>query len=108
MGKKSKKPTTTSVAKELRSSKKGLTSDTMCLILGNTSWESIYNLIEAEEPKELSEEAIADSTNKSEGTLKELACYYLHRIAMWAKMFPYTNVVRWVVQKSQLHREYFP
>jgi len=40
-------------AKDLGPSKKGLTSDTTCLGLGNTSWESIYNLIEAEEPKEI-------------------------------------------------------
>lgn len=45
-------------------SKKGLISDTTCLGLGNTSWQSIYNLIEAEEPKEIEEEAIADSTSK--------------------------------------------
>lgn len=81
MGKKSKKSTATPIAKELEPSKKGLISDTMCLGLGNTSWESNYNLIEAEDPEELSEEAKTDSTKKSEGTLKELACSYLHRIA---------------------------
>lgn len=49
--------------------------------------------------EELEEEATTDSTSKSEGTLKELACSYLHRIAAWAKIFPYTDVVRWVVEK---------
>ena len=55
MGKKSKKsavaaPTTiVEPAKNLGPSKKGLISDTTYLGLGNTSWESIYNLIEAEE-----------------------------------------------------------
>ena len=82
MGKKSKKITiVVPLVKDLGPSKKGLISDTTCLGLGNTSWKSIYNLIEAEEPEELSEEAIANSTNKLEGTLKELACSYLHRIA---------------------------
>lgn len=99
MGKKSKKSIATPIAKEPEPSKKGLISDTTCLVLGNTSWESIYNLIEAEEPEKLSKEATADSTNKLEGTLKELACSYLHRIATRAKILPYTDVVRWVVEK---------
>ena len=64
MGKKSKKAKATLVAKEPGPSKKGLISDTTCLGLGNASWERIYNLIEAEEPEELEEEATADSTNK--------------------------------------------
>jgi len=54
-------------------------------------------LIEVEEPEELEEEATTDSTSKLEGTFKELA--YLHRIEAWAKIFLYTNVVRWVVEK---------
>ena len=32
---------------DLGPSKKGLISDTTCIGLGNTSWKSIYNLIEA-------------------------------------------------------------
>jgi len=70
MGRKSKKSTATPAIKQLEQSKKGLISDTTCLGLGNTSWKSIYNLIEAEEPRELSEEATTNSNNKSEGTLK--------------------------------------
>jgi len=50
-------------------------------------------------PKELSEDATADSTDRYEATLKELACSYLHRIAARAKVLPYTDVVRWVVEK---------
>lgn len=82
MGKKSKKSTASPTTKQPKQSKKGLISYTTCLGLGNTSWEGIYDLIEAKEPEKLSEEATADSTNKSEGTLKELACSYLHRIAV--------------------------
>ena len=99
MGKKSKKAKATPVAKEPKLSKKGLMLDTTCLGLGNASWESIYNLIEAEEPEELEEEATVDSTSKSEGTLKELAYSCLHKIVAWAKILPYTDVVRWVVKK---------
>ena len=99
IGKKSKKAKATPATKELGPGKKELISYTTCLGLGNISWESIYNLIEADEPEELSEEATIDSTNKSEGTLKELACSYLHRIAAQAKVLPYTHVVRWLVEK---------
>ena len=105
MGKKSKKsaaaaPTAAAhPVKDPRPSKKGLILDMTCFGLGNTSWESIYNLIEAKDLEELSESATSDSTNKSEGTLKELACSYLHRIATRAKIMPYTDVVRWVVEK---------
>ena len=58
MGKKSKKSTATAPTpiahpvKDLRPIKKGLISYTTCLGLGNTSWDSIYNLIEVEEPEE--------------------------------------------------------
>ena len=76
MEKKSKKfvataPTTVvQPAKDPGPSKKGLISDTTCLTLGNTSWESIYDLIEAEELEEVSEEATTDSTDKSEDPSK--------------------------------------
>ena len=76
-----------------RPSKKGLISDTTCLSLGNTSWQSIYNLIEEEDPEEASEEATANSTNKSEASLKDLANSYLQRIAAHEKVLPYTDVV---------------
>lgn len=108
MGKKSKKSATIAPpTKYPGPSKKRLISDTTCLGLGNTSWESIYNLIKVEEPEELSKEATTDSTNKSEGTLKELACSFLHRIAARAKILPFTDVVRWVVEKFQLQTEPF-
>lgn len=66
MGKKAKKAKAPVIAKEPELNKKGLISDTTCLNLGNASWESIYNLIEVEEPEELEEEAMVDSTSKSE------------------------------------------
>lgn len=80
MGKKSKKSIAAAPTASVQPtkypgpSKKGLISDITCLGLGNTSWESIYNLIEAEEHEEISEEATADSSNKSEASLKDLAC----------------------------------
>lgn len=53
IGKKSKKANRTPLAKELGPSKKGLILDPTCLSLGNESWESIYNLIEAKKLEEL-------------------------------------------------------
>ena len=100
MGRKSKKSIAAAQpTKDPEPSKKGLISDTTCLKLGNTSWEGIYNLIEIEDLEELLEDTTVDSTDKSEATLKELACSFLHRIATRAKVLPYTDVVRWVVEK---------
>lgn len=98
MGKKVKKAKAPVVVKEPEPSKKGLISDTTCLDLGKASWESIYNLLEAEEVEELEEEATANSTRKSENTLKELACSFLHKIAAHAKVLPYNDMVRWIVE----------
>lgn len=87
MGKKSKRSAVAAAptvivqpTNDPRPSKKGLISETTCFGLGNTSWQSIYNLIEAEDPEEVSKEATANSTNKSEASLKDLADSYLHRI----------------------------
>lgn len=80
-------------------SKKGLISDTTCLSLENTSWQSIYNLIEAEELETISVQAIANSTRKSEASLKDLAHSHLHQIAAREKILPYTDVVRWAVEE---------
>lgn len=97
-GKKVKKAKAPLIVKEPKPNKKGLILDTTCLSLGKESWESIYNLLEVEEPKELEEEATTDSTSKSENMLKELACSYLHRIAVRAKVLPYNDMGRWIIE----------
>jgi len=79
--------------------KKGLISDTTCLGLGKTTWLSIYNLIEAEEPEVTIVQATADSTWKSDATLKDLADSYLHWIAAREQILPYTDVVRWAIEE---------
>ena len=100
MGKKSKKPSTAaaSVVTEQHAadpgpSKKGLISDTTCLGLGNTTWQSIYNLVEAEEPQQTTVEASADASQKSDATLKDLADSYLHKIAAREKILPYLSLI---------------
>lgn len=106
MGKKYKKTATTSASvvtgqhiADPGASKKGLISDTTCLGLGKTTWLSIYNLIEAEEPEVTTVQATADTTRKSDATLKDLADSYLHRIVAREKILPYKDVVRWAIEE---------
>lgn len=101
MTNKVKKPKAPVIAKE-EPAKNVLIYDTTYLGLGQASWENIYNLLEAEDPEELKEEAIADSTSKSENTLKELAYLYLHRIATHAKVLPYNDLVKWVIERINI------
>lgn len=109
MGKKSKKITGASIASAAGQAvvdpsniKKGLISDTTCSGLIRTTWQGTYNLIEAEEPQLTTVQAIADSTRKSEGTLKDLADSFLHRIAAREQILPYTDVVRWAIEEIQI------
>ena len=106
MGKKSKKTVNASASPVIEQAitdqgnkKKGLISDTTCSGLGKTSWQSTYNLIEAEEPEATTVEATVDTTQKSEGTLKDLADSFLHRIAAREQILPYTDVVRWAIEE---------
>ena len=106
MGKKSKKttvastaPTTGQAAVDLANQKKGLISDTTCLGLAKTTWQSTYNLIEAEELKVTAVQATAGSSRKSDGTLKDLADSFLHRIAAQEQIIPYTDVVKWAIEE---------
>lgn len=55
----------------------------------------------------MSEEATADSNNKSEASLKDLADSYLHRIAAREKILPYTDVVKWVVEEIPVSNRMF-
>lgn len=89
--------------------KKVLIADTTCLGLGKASWESIYNLLEAEDPEEIEEEKeTTDSIDKSESTLKDLSSSYLHRIATHTKILPYNDLVRWVIESiSIMGRTFF-
>jgi len=106
MGKKSKKTANASASPVIEQAitdqgnkKKGLISDTTCSGLGKTSWQSTYNLIEAEEPEVTTVEATVDTTQKTEGTLKDLADSFLHRIAAREQILPYTDVVRWAIEE---------
>jgi len=106
MGKKSKKTTVAPTASttgqtiaDLGTKRKGLISNTTCLGLGRTTWQSTYNLIEAEEPKVTEVQATTDSTRKSDRTLKDLADSFLHRIAARGQILPYTDIVKWAIEE---------
>ena len=114
MGKKSKKPGTASAsvvteqhAADPGPNKKGLISDTTCLGLGNTTWQSIYNLVEAEEPQQTTVQATAGSSQKSDATMKDLVDSYLHRVAAREKILPYTDVVRWAIEEIPITNRIF-
>ena len=103
MGKKSKKtagaPTSSTTGQVLTDKKKGLISDTTCSGLNKTTWQGTYNLIESEQPAITGVEATADSSRKSDNTLKDLADSFLHRIAAREQILPYTDVVRWAIEE---------
>ena len=114
MGKKSKKTAIASASPAIGQpiadsgiKKKGLISDTTCLGLGRTTWQSTYNLIEAEEPKVTVVQATADSTRKSDNTLKYLADSFLHRIAAREQILPYIDVVRWAIEEIPITNRTF-
>ena len=46
--------------------------------------------------------ATTGSSNTSEATLKELACSFLHRIAARPRILPYTDMVRWVLDSTDI------
>jgi len=87
--------------------RKGLISDTTCLGLGKNTWQSTYNLIEAEGPNVTVVQATADSTRKSDATLKDLADSFLHRIAAREQILPYTDVVRWAIEEIPITNRTF-
>ena len=68
MGKKQKKVVgaieSPSTPQPIVNSKKGLISDTTCAGLARTTWQGTYDLLEAEKPAKVIEEATADSTKK--------------------------------------------
>ena len=102
MGKKEK--SSNSENRELAS----LYADTACnKDAGITTWEGMYNLLEEENHVVLKVAAIAGSNNTSEATLKELACSFLHRIAARPRILPYTDMVKWVLDSTDISDRQF-
>ena len=88
-----------------------LVTDTSCQGLGKLSWEEVYNLIERENPKVTEVKAIVpdeeDSDSDFETPLKALANSFLHRIASRANIFPYYDVIRWVIDNVTIKNKTF-
>ena len=71
--------------------------------LTKTSWEGIYNLLEVEDPSKVEEEGATNgSTDKLDNTLYDLASFFLHRITTRAKVLPYNDLVRWVIESINI------
>ena len=78
-----------------------IVSDTVCTVDGgDTKWQVIYTILEDKEPKVVEVMATADDATPSNLQFKDIACSFLHRIATRATLLPYTNMIRWVLDKS--------
>ena len=83
-------------------------ADTVCKDNGGeTSWEVIYNRLEDERPKIIEFKATTDSIQPSTIQFRDVACSFLHRIGAWAKILPYTNMIRWVVENVNIEDRQF-
>src|ERR1700733_9791101 len=49
----------------------------------------------------------AGSQNSSEASLEELACSFLHRIVARAKILPYTDMIKWILDNAELNNRQF-
>ena len=97
MGKKGKAPS--SDDKEMTP----LYTDTACnKDAGITTWEGIYNLLEEENPKVMEVTATAGSQESSEASIADLACSFLHWIAVRPKILPYTDMVKWILDNTNM------
>ena len=61
---------------------------------GITTWEGMYSLLEEEYPKVMEVTATAGSNRSSEVSITELACSFLHKIAVTPKILPYMDMVK--------------
>ena len=74
---------------------------------GITTWEGMYNLLEEENPRVMQVTATAGSHWSSEASLTELACSLLHRIAARPKILPYTDMIKWVLDSTDITNRQF-
>ena len=88
-----------------------LVTDTSCQGLGKMTWENVYNLLEKENPKVVETKAIvrdeANSESNSENLLGALANSFLHQVTTQANIFPYYDVIGWVIDNVAIQKEPF-
>ena len=96
MGKKNKAQG--SEAKEKTKEMAPLYTDTTCnRDAGISTWESMYRLLEEENPRVMKVDTAAGSQRSSEASLEELACSFLHQIEARPKILPYTDMIKWIL-----------
>ena len=75
--------------------------------VGIATWEGMYNLLEEENPRVMEVVATTGLNGSSEASLKELACSFLHRIAVTPKILPYTDMVKWILDNVDIRNRQF-
>jgi len=102
VGKKNKSPS--SEEKEMAP----LYTDTVCNRDARiATWEGMYNLLEEENPRVMEVAATTGSNSSSEASIIELACSFLHRIVARPKILPYTDMVKWILEKIDIRNRHF-
>ena len=80
-----------------------LYTDTSCnKDAGITTWEGMYNLLEEENPRVMEISATASSHGSSDASITELSCSFLHRIAARPRIIPYTDMIKWVLDSTNI------
>jgi len=83
-------------------------ADTICSADGGAmTWEVIYNRLEDERHKITVTKAIVDSIKPYGVQFKDVDFSFLHRIGSRAKIIPYTNMIRWVVENLNIEDRQF-
>lgn len=102
MGKKGKAPS--SKDKEMAP----LYTDTACnRDAGINTWEGMYNLFEEENPRVMEVTVTVASQGSSEATTKDLTCSFLHWVAAMPKILPYTDMIKWVLDGTDIKNRQF-
>ena len=74
-------------------------SDIVCSSDGRgTTWEVIYNRLEDDRPKITVTRETTDSTRPSRLQFKDVSCSFPYRIGTRAKILPYMDMIRWVIE----------
>lgn len=62
--------------------------------VGISTWEAMYRLLEGENLRVMEVTVTADGRRSSEASLTELACSFLHCVAVRPKILPYLDIVK--------------
>lgn len=85
-----------------------LFSDTTCIRDGGTStWETMYNILEEEEPRLMETKITVDGRDSSNASIFQMTCSFLHCIATRPKIIPYTDMVKLVIDEFDISNREF-